>query len=83
MAVDCLLVGSGQRVAGVGGRLPDSVEFGKPSDLGDQRQILTRARIDTVDLGERELQPVGLLSHLTRTVGAVDEVTACNQPLIA
>ena len=44
--------------------LPQRVEFGQPADVGHQRFVLTRRRVDRVDLVEPELQPVGLLRQL-------------------
>ena len=69
-----------QRIVGVPGqcqpgrrrRLPQRVEFGEPADVGDQRLVLARLRVDGVDLTERELQPVGLLREFPRPLGAVD-----------
>ena len=83
LAVEGVLLGPGQRSACARCGFPNGVQFGEPADLGDQRHIFTGTRIDTRDLGERKLQAVGFLGHLTRPVGAVDQVAPRDQPLIA
>ena len=83
LAVNSLLIGTRQRIPGISGGFAHGIKFRKLTDLRHQRHILAGPRIDAVDLSERELQPVGLLSHLTRTVGAVDEITPRDQPFIA
>ncbi len=72
-----------QRGAGTGGGLAQRVEFGQPADVGHQRLVLARRGVDTVDLGQRELQPVGLLRQLAGAVGPVDQIAPGHLPLVA
>ncbi|COW12269.1 Uncharacterised protein [Mycobacterium tuberculosis] len=61
-AVECVRVWCpAQRRACSSRGLPQGVQFGKPGDVGDQRHVLPRLRVDGVDLVEREFQPIGLL----------------------
>ena len=41
--------------------LPQRVQLGQPADVVDECVVLTGLRVDSIDLAESELQPVGLL----------------------
>ena len=64
-----------QRGAGAPGRLTQCVQLRQTPYLGDECFVLPRLGIHGVDLGERELEPVGLLGKLTAVIGAVVEVS--------
>ena len=78
-----LVVGSCERQPGTGRSLADGVQFGESADIADERLVLAGCRCNPVDLGERELQPVGLLGHLAGPVGAVEQIPPGGEPLVA
>ena len=70
----------GQRGASGLGGLPQRIELGQPPDVVDECVVLTRLRIDRIDLAEAELQPVGLLRHFPCPLGSFGQVAARGLP---
>jgi hypothetical protein len=65
------------------GRFTQRVQLREPTDVVDQRVVLTGLRCDGVDLIEPELEKVRFLGQFPRPLFAVYQVTAGGQPVVS
>ncbi len=67
---------------GLGG-FAQCVQLRQPTDVVDQRFVLSGLRCDGVDLIESEFEQVRFLGEFPRPLLAVDQITAGGQPLVS